>query len=300
LLAATEERPALVTGRSVIFVFQQGGPSQFETFDPKPDAPQAIRTLTGTIPTSLPGVRFGETMTRLARLADKLTVVRSFQTNNANHNLVPVVGPDTLQATIGALYSRVAGAIHPGNGTPTNAVLFPQSVSPDVKKGTARGNITATGGLGQTFAPFIPGAGSQQQRNMQLVHSRERLDDRRQLLSAFDRLGRRIEGADKASGLDRFHEQAYRLLLGRGVADALDLSRESPKVVASKLRHQPLRPGRPLEQGAARAARLLRRPRGLAGQAPSHGATIVRGGLRIRYHPRGLWVSGTCTLTLKT
>jgi uncharacterized protein (DUF1501 family) len=232
LLAAASERPSLLTGKSVVFLFQQGGPSQFETFDPKPDAPSEIRTLTGTTRTALPGVRFGDTMPQLARLADKLTVVRSFQTGNANHNIVPVVGPDTLGATVGALYSRVAGAIRPENGMPTNAVLFPQSVSPDVKKGAARGNISATGGLGPAYAPFVPGAGGQQQRNMQLLLSRERLDDRRQLLSAFDRLNRQVEGADGANGLDRFQDQAYRLLFGRGVADALDLSRESPKVLA--------------------------------------------------------------------
>src|SRR3954452_23105195 len=82
LFAASEGRPDHLTGKSVIFLFQQGGPSQFETFDPKPDAPEAVRTLTGTTRTALPGVLFGDTMARLAKLADRLTVVRSFQTNN--------------------------------------------------------------------------------------------------------------------------------------------------------------------------------------------------------------------------
>src|SRR5262249_19395406 len=52
LLAAADDKPSLVTGKSVIFLFQQGGPSQFETFDPKPDAPDGVRTITGTIKTS--------------------------------------------------------------------------------------------------------------------------------------------------------------------------------------------------------------------------------------------------------
>jgi hypothetical protein len=231
LLAASPERPSHVTGKSVIFLFQQGGPSQFETFDPKPDAPEAIRTVTGTTRTKIPGVLFGDTMSKLAKLADRLTVVRSFQTNNADHNIVPIVSPDTLNATIGALYSRVVGAMRPGTGMPTNAVVFPQSVCADVKKGDARGNISATGGLGSVYAPFIPGAGGQQQRNMELLLSRERLDDRRQLLATFDRLNRSIETTDRAATLDKFHDLAYELLLGRKVADALDLSRESPKVV---------------------------------------------------------------------
>src|SRR5688572_13226035 len=68
--AAGAESSPLATGKSVIFLFQQGGPSQFETFDPKPDAPESIRTIGGTIVTALPGVRFGARLTRLAQRAD--------------------------------------------------------------------------------------------------------------------------------------------------------------------------------------------------------------------------------------
>src|SRR5262245_4974910 len=218
LLEATEHRPGHVTGKSVVFLFQQGGPSQFETFDPKPDAPTGVRTLTGTIPTRLTGVRFGETMPKLAAMADRLTIVRSFQTNNAEHNIVPVVSRDTLDATVGALSSRVVGSVHPQTGMPTNAVLFPQSVRSDVTKGAARGDISATGGLGRAYAPFIPGAGGQQQRNMQLTLSRERLDDRRRLRDAFDQLEKRAEANAEAAKMDRIQDQAYRLLLGRTVA----------------------------------------------------------------------------------
>jgi uncharacterized protein (DUF1501 family) len=113
---------------------------------------------------------------------------------------------------------------------PTNAVLFPQSACSDVAKGSARGDMTATGGLGRAYAPFIPGAGGQQQRNLQLTLSRERLEDRRRLLASFDRLNQKIEAADQGSTMDRYQEQAYRVLLGRKVADALDLSREPSRV----------------------------------------------------------------------
>src|SRR5215467_2340959 len=67
LLAAANEPPRHVTGKSVIFLFQQGGPSQFETFDPKPEAPSGTRTVTGIVKTSVPGVYFGETMGQLTR-----------------------------------------------------------------------------------------------------------------------------------------------------------------------------------------------------------------------------------------
>ena len=64
-----------LTGKSVIFLFQQGGPSQFETFDPKPNAPSGIRTVGEVIPTSIPGVQFGGAMSQLAKLAHTTTVL---------------------------------------------------------------------------------------------------------------------------------------------------------------------------------------------------------------------------------
>lgn len=228
LLRASENKPSHVRGKSIVFLYQQGGPSQYETFDPKPEAPTGVRTVGGVTRTSLPGVIFGEHLPRLASLAHKLTVVRSFQTLNANHNIVPVVSEDSGGATLGSLYSRVVGAVRPDTGMPTNAVLFPQSVSANVTKGSARGDILATGGLGRAFAPFVPGAGGPAQKNMELSMPRERLDDRRRLRAAFDGLSRSM---DDAAGLERFHDQAVRILLGRRVSDALDLSKESPRVI---------------------------------------------------------------------
>src|SRR4029077_14766151 len=56
----------ITTGKSVIFLYQFGGPSQFETFDPKMGAPEGIRSVTGEIATSIPGVTFGSTFPQLA------------------------------------------------------------------------------------------------------------------------------------------------------------------------------------------------------------------------------------------
>ena len=233
LLGKAAETASHVTGKSVIFLFQQGGPSQFETFDPKLDAPEGIRTVTGTTQTAIPGVVFGDTMSQLAKLADKLTIVRSFQTNNAGHNIEPIVSADTLNANIGSLYSRVVGATRPGSGMPTNAVIFPQAVCTDVAKGNARGDISATGTLGQNCAPFIPGAGGQLQKNMKLTLPRDRFEDRRALLDAFDKLHIDAEAAGTLKNADEVQDQAYELLLGGRVAAALDLAREDKNVLAA-------------------------------------------------------------------
>jgi len=72
--------------RSCVFLFYYGGPSQLDTFDPKPDAPREIRGEYGTIPTGVPGVRFGEHLPMTARLFDRLALVRSLHHPMTNHN----------------------------------------------------------------------------------------------------------------------------------------------------------------------------------------------------------------------
>ena len=229
--AATPATP-MVTGKSVIFLFQQGGPSQFETFDPKPDAPEGIRTVDGTVQTSLPGVRFGSTMQRLAPIADKLTIVRSFQTGNAEHNIRPIVGPESLGANVGSLVSRVVGPTNPVTSMPTNAVLFPQSVSADVTPGKARGDVTATGALGAGYAPFVPGGTGELLRNLRLNLSPDRFDDRRALLSQLDEIDRTLDHEPAVENIGRTQRQACEALLSGQIARALDLSHEDPRVVA--------------------------------------------------------------------
>src|SRR5882757_6262475 len=80
LAARAAEGKQLIKDRSVIFLFLHGGPSQIETFDPKMSAPSEFRSVTGEVATSLPGVTFGGTFPRLAAMADRLAVVRSFVT----------------------------------------------------------------------------------------------------------------------------------------------------------------------------------------------------------------------------
>lgn len=232
LMSGAAEPRHHVTGKSVIYLFQQGGPSQFETFDPKVDAPQGIRTVTGTVQTAVPGVVFGEHMSRLAKLADKLTTVRSFQTLNAGHNIQPVVGPDSLNANIGVHYSRVVGATRLRTGMPTNAVLYPAAVSEYVPGPRARGNLAATGPYGAGYAPFVPGVNGQLQRDMQLSLPRDRVfGDRKALLAQLDSLKRQVDATGQVEALDDLQRQAYEVLLGDSVSKALDLSREDPRTV---------------------------------------------------------------------
>ncbi len=222
---------SLVKDRSVIFLFLHGGPSQTETFDPKMDAPAEVRSATGEIPTKLPGVTFGGTFPRLAALNDKFTVVRSFTTGDGNHDIKPVVGRDTAGANLGSIYARVAGANHPRTGMPRNCALFPRAVDANTQPGTMSfGKFGATGPLGSVYAPFVPGDSGDLQAAMQLTLPRERLDDRRSLLSGLDRIKRDIE-TRLLDGADRFQTQAFETIVG-GVASAFDLSQEDARLVA--------------------------------------------------------------------
>ncbi|HMF17965.1 MAG TPA: DUF1501 domain-containing protein [Gemmataceae bacterium] len=232
-LAAGEQ--SISTGKSVIFLFQFGGPSQFETFDPKMTAPDGVRSVTGEISTTLPGVTFGSSFPQLARRAGKLAVVRSYVPGReiSNHLIYPIVHPtETLGASLGSLYSRMAGMTHPVNGLPTNAALFPNSV--DERCPPTRmdfGNFLATGNVGTAFAPFVPGGNSTLLHNLQLNMPRDRLDERRRLQAQFDGINRQLDGLDGADALDRLQAQAIDVIV-RGAADAFDLSRESARVIA--------------------------------------------------------------------
>ncbi len=218
--------------RSVIFLFLHGGPSQTETFDPKMTAPAGVRSATGEIATRLPGVTFGSTFARLAQLADRLTVVRSFQTGNGNHDIKPVVTDATANANLGSIYARVAGTNHPHTGIPTTAALFPRAVAPETQPANLNfGNFSATGSLGAAYAPFVPGGGGTLEQDMQLSLPRQRLDDRRALLVALDRLQHKLDADGSLDSMDHFRQQAFSTILG-GAARALDLTQEDPRTVA--------------------------------------------------------------------
>lgn len=226
---AAAGRPA-VRDRSVIFLFLHGGPSQFETFDPKMSAPEGIRSTTGEIKTALPGVTFGSTFPKLAALADQLSIVRSFTTGDANHDIKPIVAKPFLNANLGSLYARVAGTTNPRTGMPATAALFPQSV--DATTGPAQagfGRFTSAGTLGPAYEPFVPGGGGHFQKDLQLSIPKDRIDDRRSLLSGLDRIRRAVDQGS-LEGVDKFQDQAFHSIIG-GVSEAFDLKKEDPKVL---------------------------------------------------------------------
>lgn len=222
---------AVRTGKSVIFLFLHGGPSQFETFDPKPRAPAEIRSVYGSCSTSVPGVEYSANMPGLARWAHRTAIVRSYQSGSSAHKLQPIVCGDTLQANMGSLVAKIVGANDPHTAMPTNVGLFPKAIDSELNGPIPNfGNFASTGELGLATSPFLPGGSGAMQEAMKLHLSRERLEDRRQLLSGLDKVRRSLDEQQR-SGLDGIQRQAFDTILG-GVVDAFDLKKEDPSTVA--------------------------------------------------------------------
>jgi len=224
--------PLPVTGKSVIFLFQQGGPTQFETLDPKLDCSSAIATVGGDIQTTVPGLRFGSSMSKLAQHAHRIAVVRDYQTNMGHGGVRPLVSEQVGDASIGSVYSRVAGTNHPVTGLPNSMFIIPKSIDSAQKTlGEQFGKFDATGRLGKAYAPFMPGGDGPLQESMNLNIPRERFEDRRELLRRLDDVRGRFASIEEMKGLSGLQSQASDLI-AKGVADAFNLSKEDPKTLA--------------------------------------------------------------------
>jgi uncharacterized protein (DUF1501 family) len=233
---AAAEAGALTKDRSVVLLFLQGGPSHIEFFDPKMSAPEDVRSMTGEVQTRLPGITFAGTFTKLAQMTDRLAVVRSYASMNADHTYLKVMSADNpLKASMSALYARVAGTTHPRTGVPTNCLVLPEAVQPGLKlqgnfETGALPTLTSAGEVGPSYAAFDPSGGDQLKKNFQLKIPAEQLEDRRRLLAGLDAMRRQVDNTGLMEGLDRFQQQAFDAIT-RGVAQAFDLSKEDPKTI---------------------------------------------------------------------
>ena len=229
---ALKSTGGVVKDKCIVFLFMHGGPAQTETFDPKMGAPMGIRSETGEIPTRIPGITFGGTFEKLAKLNDKFSIVRSFTTQSGAHDSKPIVSRYSKNAQIGGHYARVAGSSDPETGMPRNIWLHPQAVDAKAKDPImSLGKFDVTGPLGPAYAPFQPSGKGDFRADMKLTVDPARLGDRRALLGSLDNWRRTVESGKATGGLDKFQSQAFETLTG-GVSEAFDLSKEDPKVLA--------------------------------------------------------------------
>lgn len=217
-----------VTEKAVVFLFLHGGPSQFETFDPKPAAPVEVRSATGEVRTTIPGVTWGASFPKLAARADRFAVVRSYVPGDANHDIKPIVCKDGFRANLGSAYASGAGSTTP-SGLPANCLLFPRAVDAQAGPGQEKfGKFPSIGPFGPSSAPFQPDGDGQFRKDMRLSLPLDQLDDRRALLTRFDHLRKGFE--TEGDAMDAARQKAYAILLGTA-GEAFDLMKEDPRTV---------------------------------------------------------------------
>ena len=231
--------PAAASARPVncIMIWLDGGPSHFETFDPKPDAPADIRGPFKTVPTPVPGVHFSEPVSQLAGMFDKFTVVRSITHKDPNHgggNHYMMTGaPTPVPVGCGAFVT-----FHPSMGS---MVSHERGVRSGLPPYMATPSNTRSGGpnfLGGEHAPFIIGGypNSDSFRVHDVVLPADlaegRVSSRRGLRAALDRMKRANDRVveDPAVEFDKFYEQGFDLVSSAAAQAAFDMNREDPKV----------------------------------------------------------------------
>lgn len=217
---------------AVIFLEMAGGPTQHETYDPKPDAPQEYRGPLGTVQTSLPGVEFSELMAEQARIMDKLAIIRSIHHDSGSHGtsshmtqtgyyLRDRQSRENDMPCIGSYTARLRGANGPGLPA---FVSIPSSM-----------RYGRSAWLGKGFNPFTTGrdadAKNFQVPNLTLLRglTQERLKDRRALLNGFDASRRLVDNQGVADAIDQFTIQAFDMVTGDSARNAFDVKQEDEK-----------------------------------------------------------------------
>lgn len=230
MLRARALGQAPVSGRkSVILIWQAGGPSHIDMYDLKPNAPAEIRGEFKPISTAVPGLQIGEHLPRQAREFDKVSVVRSAFHTNAGHGMGSQWMQTGYQATIevndniypstGAVVARMKGPNAPGMPAYVN---LPRKVS--------FGNAAYLGASYNPFAPDAdPNSSGFQVRNLRLPGrvDASRLERRQDLLKDLDTIRRDIDTKGDLVGLDTFYRDAMEMVTGTRAQKAFNITAET-------------------------------------------------------------------------
>jgi uncharacterized protein (DUF1501 family) len=235
------------TVKSVVLLWLWGGPSQLDTWDPKPNAPLEYRGPFGTIPTRIPGVRFCELFPKITALTDRIAVIRSLHTGSNDHGVAGTIG----------LTGSAAGGVDLGgkplfgNARPATGAVVARAITATGKRKTpdtsrlppflvvggklhqGKKPIIGEGGgsLGGVFDPFRleydPVSGTKVpalQLSPELTP--DRLGDRATLMRELDAAERRANQVRTASAIDDYRSQAFAMLTSAKARAMFDLERE--------------------------------------------------------------------------
>lgn len=224
-----ESGPTPSQHKAIINVFLGGGPPHQDMWEIKTDAPSEIRGEFKPIKTAVEGIQIGECFPKIAAAMDKFAVIRSIVGAKGGHDafqcttgwpqnsLAPLGG----RPSIGSFLAKVAGPVDP-SVPPYIGLCDKTQHMPWSDSGQA-------GFLGGTFGAFKPNGPDLANMKMTAANATS-LSDRKKLLAAFDDLKREADAGGQLRTADAHTQRAFDVLTSSKLMDALDLSKEDPKV----------------------------------------------------------------------
>jgi hypothetical protein len=240
--ATAAEAPArarLSPIKSVIVIFHYGGPSQFETYDPKPNAPAGVRGEYGTIPTAVPGITLGEYLPRVAKLMDRLAIVRSMHHPMRNHNSAaaealtgrtPAGGDQELLADEARSFPTIGSTVSYALGAKAHAL--PYVALPYTIYNVVQLPGQTPGHLGGSFDRFQV-SGNPNNPDFRVSALEPPANRQAAELASREELLHRLDGLPASGPLAKmrgYQERALALISSDSVRRSFDIAQESPKV----------------------------------------------------------------------
>ncbi len=222
--------------RNCITIFLVGSPGQLDTWDMKPEAPAEIRGKFKPIDTNVPGIQICEHFPLMARMMDKVALIRSLHhktgATHENGQRWMMTGhdfnPDSMKPYSGSVISRVFG----NRGTLPASIILPGKIG-NTGAGPLHGQTAAY--LGSAHEPFFLGA-DPARSDFKVVdlqppagQTEFRINARKQLLSQIDEVQRKAE-TNSAIGRDTAYARAFNLLTSPEAKQAFDLTQENAKL----------------------------------------------------------------------
>jgi hypothetical protein len=228
--------------KSVVFLFQFGGPSQIDIFDRKPQAPDGIRSPLRAVPTTLDGVEIPELLPRLAKVMDKVTLVRTLHHEMKNHNSASYYALTGHAPPLDDIRLRDSMELYPAYGSVVDRLAPSASEVPSFVAYPYRirdGSVTPgqhASFLGRVHDPLLvtedPNSPEFRLPELSLPAglSLRRLEKRRELQELIDGQGAILEASAEARGLDDYYKKALAMLRSDRVKKAFDLSDEPERL----------------------------------------------------------------------
>ncbi|MBM3457432.1 MAG: DUF1501 domain-containing protein [Armatimonadetes bacterium] len=227
--------PPAARRKSCILLWLQGGPSQIDTFDPKPEQPEEIRGPFAPIETNVSGIRIADPFPLLARTAHRYALIRSVHHPAADHGrtghqwmLCGRSSPSIAYPSLPAVISRLRGG---GSLLPAHVAIPNLAYFANVP---AEGLAQTGGVLGEPFAPVVP-EGTLGGPDLRLPNTERpagigpgRARRRRDLLSTAGSPG--LSSTSEGRTLDGIQERAFQILDSGGLRQAFDLTREPERM----------------------------------------------------------------------